>query len=80
MSAILTLICYILQNPSESVSIDIKLLTATGHVNERVLSRQKSQASAPAHLESVVEFIPTLENVVYMSINNTAGLLPARLK
>ena len=58
MSAILTLICYILQNPSESVRIDAKLLTATGHVNERIFSGQKSQAATPAHLESVVEFIP----------------------
>lgn len=72
MSAILTLICHILQNPSESVRIDVKLLTATGNVNERIFSRQKSQAATPAHLESVVEFIPTLENAAYKSINNAA--------
>lgn len=65
---------------TDSVRIDVKIWTATGHVNERVLSRQKSQASTPAHLESVVEFIPILENAAKKSTNNAAGLLPTRLK
>ncbi|RDW68963.1 fungal specific transcription factor domain-containing protein [Aspergillus mulundensis] len=69
MSAVITLFCNLLENPTAlTVSDDTRLLVMAEHTTERVFLRQISELDQAAHIQAITSFISRLRHIAQQAI------------